>query len=48
MDIVDYSKFEEYFWNNNDLNGEEICLKFLDKYDDKYIDEIKEEIKKNS
>ena len=47
MDIVDYTKFEEYFWQNSDLDGKEICLRFLDKYDDEYIDEIKEEIKKS-
>lgn len=48
MDIVDYTKFESYYWQNSDLTGEEICLRFLDEYDDEYIDEIKEEIKKNS
>ena len=48
MDIVDYTKFERYYWKNSDLTGEEICLKFLDEYDDEYVDEIKEEIKKNS
>ena len=48
MDIVDYTKFESYYWQNSNLNGEEICLKFLDRYNDEYIDEIKEEIKKNS
>jgi len=48
MDIVDYTKFEQFFWDNKDLDGNEICLKFLDKYDDEYINEIKEEIKKNS
>ncbi|SDA65734.1 hypothetical protein [Methanobrevibacter millerae] len=47
MDIVDYSKFEDFFWKNSDLNKEEICLKFLDKYDDEEIEEIKEEIKRN-
>ena len=46
MDIVDYTKFEDYFWENSNLDGKEICLRFLDKYDDEYIDEIKEEIKK--
>lgn len=48
MDIVDYTKFEKYFWENSDLNPKEICLSFLEKYDDEYIDEIKEEIKRNS
>ena len=48
MDIVDYTKFEEYFWQNSNLDGNEICLKFLNNYDDKDIEEIKEEIKKNS
>jgi len=47
MDIIDYTKFEDYFWNNSDLSGEEICLKFLDQYDDEYSNEIKEEIKRN-
>ena len=48
MDIIDYTKFEEYFWQNSNLDGNEICLKFLNDYDGKYIKEIKEEIKKNS
>lgn len=48
MDIVDYTKFEDYFWKHPDLDGKDICLRFLEKYDDDYIDEIKEEIKKNS
>lgn len=48
MDIVDYTKFEKYFWENSDLNPKEICLSFLEKYNDEYIDEIKEEIKRNS
>lgn len=47
MDIVDYTKFEKYFWENSDLNPKEICLSFLEKYDDEYIGEIKEEIKRN-
>ena len=47
MDIIDYTKFEEYYWNHPDLSGEEICLKFLDQYDDEYCNEIKEEIKRN-
>ena len=45
MDIVDYTKFEDYFWKHSDLNGKEICLRFLEKYDDEEIEEIKEEIK---
>ena len=45
MDIVDYTKFEDYFWKHPDLNGKEICLRFLEKYDDEEIEEIKEEIK---
>ena len=48
LDIIDYTKFEEYFWQNSNLDGNEICLKFLNEYDGKYIKEIKEEIKKNS
>jgi hypothetical protein len=44
MDIVDYTKFEDYFWKHSNLNGKEICLKFLEKYDDEEIEEIKEEI----
>ena len=48
MDMVDYTKFEEYFWKNSDLDGNEICLKFLEKYDGDDIAEIKEKIKKNS
>lgn len=48
MDIIDYTKFEEYYWQNSDLDGNEICLKFLEKYDSRDIEEIKEEIKKNS
>lgn len=48
MGIVDYTKFEEYFWQNSNLDGNEICLKFLEKYDGRDIDELKEEIKKNS
>ena len=48
MYIIDYTKFEEYFWQNSNLDGNEICLKFLNDYDGKYIKEIKEEIKKNS
>ena len=47
MDIIDYTKFEEYYWNHPDLSGEEICLKFLDQYDDECSNEIKEEIKRN-
>ena len=47
MDIVDYTKFEEFFLKNSDLNNEEICLKFLDNFDDEEIDEIKEEIRRN-
>lgn len=48
MDIVDYTKFEKYYWENSNLDPKEICLNFLEKYDDKYINEIKEEIKRNS
>ncbi len=45
MDIVDYTEFERFYWKNYDLDGKEICLRFLDRYDDKYINELKEEIK---
>ena len=45
MDIVDYTEFERFYWKNYDLDGKEICLRFLDRYDDKYTNEIKEEIK---
>lgn len=48
MDIVNYNEFEEYYWANCDLNGEEICLNFLDRFgEDIDITEIKEEIKRN-
>ena len=47
MDIVDYSKFEDFFLKNSDLTNEEICLRFLDGYDDEEIEEIKEEIKRD-
>ena len=47
MDIIDYTKFEQYFWQNSNLDGNEICLKFLENYDGEDIDEIIEEIKKN-
>lgn len=48
MDIINYTEFEKYFWQNSNLDGIEICLKFLNNYDDEDIEEIKEEIKKNS
>ena len=48
MDILDYTKFEEFFWQNSNLDGIEICLKFLNNFDGEDIEEIKEEIKKNS
>ncbi len=48
MNSVDYTKFEEYFWKNSNLDGNEICLKFLKNYDGEDIEEIKKEIKKNS
>ncbi len=48
MDILDYTKFEQYYWKNSNLGGNEICLKFLERYDGEDVDEIKEKIKKNS
>lgn len=48
MDIVDYTKFEEFYWQNSNLDSEEICLRFLEKYDGDDIEEIKKEIKKNN
>ena len=49
MSIVDYTDFEKYFYENADLNGIDICLKYLNRFgDEEDIKEIINEIKKYS
>ena len=46
MDIVDYTDFENYFYNYPDLNPLEICLNYLKQFDnDDFVLEIVNEIK---
>ena len=47
MDIVDYTDFENYFWENDHLEGKEICLNYLSQFsDDEHISDVIDEIKK--
>lgn len=47
MSNINYTDFEKFFYENNDLNGIEICLKYLNQLgDDEDIREIVEEIEK--
>ena len=47
MSNINYTDFEKFFYENNDLNGIEICLKYLNQWgDDEDIREIVEEIEK--
>lgn len=46
MDIVDYTDFENYFYNHLYMNHIDICLTYLEKFgNDEYILEIIDEIK---
>lgn len=46
MSCVNYTDFEKYFYENNDLNGIEICLNYLNQFEyDEDIREIISEIK---
>ena len=46
MDAVDYTDFENYFYEHSDLNPSDICLNYLEKFDrDEFISEIIENIK---
>lgn len=45
MDIVDYTDFENYFYQHLDLNPLEICLNYLKKFsDEEFVSEIIDEI----
>ena len=46
MDIVDYTDFENYFYNHLYMNHIDICLTYLEKFEnDEYILEIIDDIK---
>ena len=48
MDIVNYTDFENYFYDNPDSNPLETCLSYLAQFDDdEYISELVEEIKRD-
>ncbi|MBP3791634.1 MAG: GNAT family N-acetyltransferase [Methanobrevibacter sp.] len=48
MDIVDYTDFENYFYEHADLNPIEICLNYLKQFDDdEFILEIMQNIENN-
>lgn len=48
MDIVNYTDFEYYFYDNSDLKPLEICLNYLAQFGgDEYILEVIDEIKKD-
>lgn len=48
MDLVNYTDFENYFWENDHLEGAEICLNYLSQFSDgEYISDIISEIKKD-
>lgn len=48
LSIVDYTDFENYFYNHPDLNPAEICLEYLKQFDgDELISDIINEIKKD-
>ena len=48
MDIVNYTDFENYFYQHPDMNPLDICLDFLKQFDDdEFVVEIMEEIKKD-
>lgn len=47
MSNIDYTDFERFFYENNELNGIDICLKYLNRFgDDGDVREIIEEIEK--
>ena len=49
MDIVDYTDFENYFYQNSYVNPIDRCLSYLNQFDDdEYILEIIDEIKRDS
>ena len=48
MELVDYTDFENYFWQNDHLGAEEICLNYLGQFsDEEYISDIISEIRKD-
>ena len=48
MDVIDYTDFENFFFEHDNLSPVEICLDYLKQFDDdKYIVEIIEEINKD-
>lgn len=48
MDAVDYTDFENYFYNHACSNPKDTCLKYLNQLDDdEYIQDIIDEIKKD-
>lgn len=47
MGIVNYTDFENYFWQHSHQDGRQICIDFLNQYDDEYILEITENIRKD-
>lgn len=47
MSNIDYTDFEKFFYENSDLNGIDICLKYLNQFDeDEDIREIIDEIER--
>ncbi len=48
MDVVNYTDFENYFYNHPDSNPVEVCLNYLSQSDDdEYVLEIINELKKD-
>lgn len=48
MTLIDYTDFEKYFYENKNLNGNEICISYLEQFkDDEEISELIRQINFN-
>ena len=42
LSMVDYTDFERYFYENQNLSGKKIVINYLKQFGDEYLDIIKE------